>query len=97
MKKRTITFRVELTKPPRATVKEVRQYLLDAICTWKGSLYSGYQEADITEDDLPDPLWELDEESVKVTRIIGGPKPRTLLNYVVKYAGDRRILNPRRK
>lgn len=61
-----ITFKVEFKRPPRATIAEMKEYIEAAVQSWRGSLYPGY--LDQRDDDSPDPMWELDPDTVKVRR-----------------------------
>ena len=61
-----ITFKVEFKRPPRAKISEMKQYIEDAVQSWRGQLYPGY--LDQRDDDSPDPMWELDPDTVKVRR-----------------------------
>jgi hypothetical protein len=63
-----IAFKVEFERPPRATIQEMKEYIEDAVSSWRGSLYPGYLGDFIGNDD-PDPMWELNGDTVKVRRI----------------------------
>jgi len=64
-----VTFKVTLTKPPNATLTDVRNYIKEWVQTGRGSLYPGGLDAGITPNDEPDPMWDLDPDTVKVTHI----------------------------
>lgn len=58
-----VTFEVSFPLPPGATIGDARQYVLDAVSTWQGSLRppGGY-----SEDDPGDPMFALDGGTVRV-------------------------------
>lgn len=64
-KQRIVKFTVSLPLPPGATVRDAQDYVFEAVRTWRGSLRppGSYDDAD-----PGDPMWELDEDAVKVTR-----------------------------
>lgn len=53
-----LRFLVELDKPPQTGVKEVQEYLRDAIEGWGGQLHPD------------DPLFDVSEYNVRVNRIV---------------------------
>lgn len=57
MKPKEQTFRVTLEIPNGCSVEEVRFYIWEAVTTWAGSFEPGV-----------DPLFDLNRDSVKVTR-----------------------------
>lgn len=58
------SFKVSIDMPPSATVEEARQYIAYAVAVWKGSLFPGD-----FDDPEPDPMYELDGDTVKVVPI----------------------------
>lgn len=67
-----VKFTVELELPETATVEDAREYIADAVTTWKGQLYPGAAAAfeagsNDFSGDPPDPMFDLDGETVKVT------------------------------
>jgi hypothetical protein len=63
-----ITFKVEFKRPPRATIAEMKEYIEDAVQSWRGQLYPGYLGQFEGKEDEPNPMWELDPDTVKVRR-----------------------------
>lgn len=61
-----LEFRITLTRPPRATIAEVRDYILEAVQSYRGGLHPPFAE---DENDPGDPLFELDRNSVKIVRL----------------------------
>lgn len=58
-----IEFKVSFKRPEGASVRDMQLYTADAVATMKGSLCPGDEEYD------PDPMFELDGDSVKVTQL----------------------------
>ena len=56
-------YRVELDVPDEVTDGDMRNYIDEAVCSWKGSLCPGTMEEDFEDRD---PLFDLDPESVIV-------------------------------
>lgn len=57
-----VEFKVSLVLPPEATVANTRDYIEDAVASFKGILRPPWAEGG-------DPLFELDGNTVKVTAI----------------------------
>ena len=55
-------FVVELELPVGARAAAAIEYINASVRAWRGSLFPG------DEFDEPDPLWDLDPDTVKVTR-----------------------------
>lgn len=64
MKELVVAVRARV--PNNVTMEEFREYVLDAVASWRGSLRPPYSYDD---DDPGDPLWGLDPDSVRVTRL----------------------------
>lgn len=64
MRKQRVYFTVSFEKPPRATLKEVKAYLYDAVGTMKGCYRppGGYGD-----NDPGDPMWDLDYKTIRVS------------------------------
>lgn len=62
-KSKTVSLTVTFELPEGATKTEAKEYVLDAVSTWRGSLRppGSYDEADDG-----DPMWGLDSDTVKV-------------------------------
>ena len=59
-------FTVSLKVPSGATIRECQNYILEAVQIWRGQT----RPPGLLEDSDPgDPMWDLDPDSVKVTRI----------------------------
>lgn len=60
-----LKFIVTLMQPDEATIAEVQAYIYDAIASWKGS----YRPPGLIDDNDPgDPMFSLNEDTIKVTR-----------------------------
>lgn len=61
---RRVNFTVSFALPRGASVADAREYVDDAVATWRGSLRypGGYGE-----DDPGDPMFGLDNSTVRVT------------------------------
>ena len=62
----TVTYRVTLQLPTGANRHDAKQYVLDAVRTWSGSLHPPFAYG---EDDEGDPMFNLDRDKVRVTLI----------------------------
>jgi hypothetical protein len=71
-KPKRLAFKVMLTLPDGVTIDQMKGYILDAVATMKGSYRppGGYGA-----EDTGDPLFKLDGDAIKVTRL--NPRRRT--------------------
>lgn len=60
------SFRVDLVVPSEATIAEVREYIVDAVRTWRGQ---ARPPGSYSDDDPGDPIWFLDANTVKVVAV----------------------------
>lgn len=60
------SFKVTLEVPKGATLADCTEYILDAVSTWRGQLRP---PTSIDDNDPGDPMWPLDGDTVKVTRL----------------------------
>jgi hypothetical protein len=65
-KPKQLAFKVVLTMPDGVTIEDMKDYVLRAVSTMRGSCRPprGYGP-----DDLGDPLFSLDASSIRVTRL----------------------------
>lgn len=63
---RIVKFRVEFPLPPGATIPEAQAYVEEAVSTWRGSLRP---PGSYEPDDEGDPMYGLDGDTVRVTRL----------------------------
>jgi len=66
-----VEFKVSLEQPAGATIEDIRDYIDTAITTWWGQLRP---PGSYDDNDPGDPLWYLDETTVRVTRLRKGGK-----------------------
>ena len=67
-----IIFKVTMVWPPRATERNVKDYIIDAVSTWRGQLRPPGAYADHPDykgQDDGDPMWDLEPNTVIVTRV----------------------------
>lgn len=57
-------FKVTLTMPDGVSLREMREYIRDAVAGWKGQFNNG-----LNDRSAVDPLFLLDGDSVKVKRV----------------------------
>lgn len=62
---RKVKFIVSLVRPDEATIAETQAYICDAIASWKGSYRP---PGSINDNDPGDPMFSLNEDTIKVTR-----------------------------
>jgi hypothetical protein len=65
-KSRRRDFRVSVVIPAGVTIPDMREYILEAVQTWHGSLRPPCSYSD---DDPGDPLFSLDASTVRVNAI----------------------------
>jgi hypothetical protein len=66
---KTVEFRVSFPLPAGATVADAREYVDEAVTTWRGSLCPPGGGGSLDDDHPGDPMWGLDADRVKVTRL----------------------------
>jgi hypothetical protein len=65
-----ISFKVSFVLPEAATVANAREYVVNAVSTLKGGLQPpGHGPGGYDPDEDGDPMFELDEKTVRVVRI----------------------------
>jgi hypothetical protein len=69
-KHKKLAFTVTLVRPDGAAITDVRDYVYQAVRSWHGSLNPGHQYPDQPNapENEPDPMFYLDESSVRVKR-----------------------------
>lgn len=65
MRPRRLTFLVSFIQPELASIRDCREYVDEAVASMKGSRRP---PGAYGEDDYGDPMWELDPDTVKVSR-----------------------------
>jgi hypothetical protein len=71
---KTVEFKVAFPLPDRITVADAREYVEDAVLSWRDTLRPPRAYG---PDDDGDPMWWLDRDSVKVTRLRRLKQPAT--------------------
>lgn len=62
-----LSFIVKLDRPSDATITEIKGYIFDAVASWKGSYRP---PGSIDDNDPGDPMFSLNEDSIKVSRYV---------------------------
>lgn len=66
-KRRRRSFMVSLDIPPQATIRDVREYIHEAINDWCGQCRP---PGSYNITDPGDPMWELNRDSIRVKSIL---------------------------
>lgn len=66
MKRRPSRFQVELIVPEEATIADIRDYIEDAVQSWRGQTRP---PGSYSDEDPGAAVWHLDPTTVKVTSI----------------------------
>lgn len=64
-RRKRVEFLVSFVRPPKAKDVDMREYILDAVATWRGSLRP---PGTYGEFDEGDPMFDLDGDTVKVKK-----------------------------
>jgi hypothetical protein len=75
MRKKRVEFRVSLVLPPDATAADAKDYVDYAVRIMCGGLNPGYDASGEENPYLADPMFFLDDETVRVTAIRKTKKP----------------------